>query len=72
MARYNLLSVAEVAKQLQKGKWFVYQQIRDGKLAHYMIGKQARVSQEDLDLYVARARNAAKGDAPRRLEAHSK
>lgn len=62
MSRYQLLSVAEVAEQLGRKRWFVYKLIDARRLPHYLIGGRRCVSQTDLDAYVARARVAAFGE----------
>jgi excisionase family DNA binding protein len=60
--RYQLLSVAQAAEQLNRRRWFIYDQITSGKLPYHKIGGRACISQADLDDFVARSRVAAKGE----------
>jgi excisionase family DNA binding protein len=60
--RYALLSVAETAKQIRCGRWFVYDLVKAGKLAFHRIGGRICISQTDLDSYVSKARHAALGE----------
>jgi len=62
MSRYQMLSVAEAAKELNRNRWFVYDEINRKRIAHYRIGGKIAVSQRDLDDYVARSRVAALGE----------
>ena len=55
-------SAQEVAEQLIRSRYFVYEEIKARRLAHYRIGGQICVSQADLDAYVARSRVAANGE----------
>lgn len=53
------LTVSDVAIQLRISKASVYQLIESGRLAHHRIGARRgaiRVSQEDLDAYMADCR----------------
>ena len=38
MSRYTLLSVAEVAEQLSRKRWFVYKLLDSRRLPYYLIG----------------------------------
>jgi len=62
MSRYQMLSVAEAAKELNRNRWFVYDEINRKRIAYYRIGGKIAVSQRDLDDYVARSRVAALGE----------
>jgi excisionase family DNA binding protein len=67
--RYQLLSVAEAAEQLNRKRWFIYGQIYSGKLPYHRIGGQLAVAQADLDNYVSKSRIAAKGERKTRKPA---
>jgi excisionase family DNA binding protein len=62
MSRYQMLSVAEAAKELNRNRWFVYDEINRKRIAYYRIGGKIAISQRDLDDYVARSRVAALGE----------
>jgi len=62
MSRYQLLSVAQAAVQLERKRWFVYKLLDQRKLAFYVVGGRRMISQRDLDDYVARTRVAALGE----------
>jgi excisionase family DNA binding protein len=62
MNRYELLSVAEAAAQIRRKRWFIYDEIKKRKLAHYVVGGRCCISQSDLDAYIARSRVPALGE----------
>jgi hypothetical protein len=49
-------------KELNRNRWFVYDEINRKRIAYYRIGGKIAVSQRDLDDYVARSRVAALGE----------
>jgi excisionase family DNA binding protein len=55
----NLLSVASVAERLDVSSKTVRRVIAAGKLRAHKVGRQVRVSEEDLALYLANGRVAA-------------
>jgi excisionase family DNA binding protein len=57
-----LLSVKEVAQQLGRPPWFVYSEIGRQRMAHHKIGGGLLVSRADLDAYVERNRQPARGE----------
>jgi excisionase family DNA binding protein len=62
MSRYEMLSVAEAAKELRRNRWFIYDEITHKRIACYRIGGKIAISRRDLDDYIARARVAALGE----------
>jgi putative molybdopterin biosynthesis protein len=58
-----LLTAADVAKQLRIKKYTVYELIKRGEIPSSRVGKQVRVSQEDIDRYL---RASKTGSFPRR------
>jgi putative molybdopterin biosynthesis protein len=48
----NLLTAEDVAKQLRIKKYTVYELIKRGELPSSKVGKQVRISQEDIDKYL--------------------
>ena len=69
MNRYGFLSVAQVAEELGRARWFVYKLLDDHKLAFHMIGGHRKISQADLDAYVERSRVAALGERKPKAQA---
>ncbi|MDR0401137.1 MAG: helix-turn-helix transcriptional regulator [Treponema sp.] len=59
----NLLTAGDVAEQLRIKKYTVYEIIKRGELPSSKVGKQLRVSQSDLDVYLETRKTggAAKG-----------
>ena len=52
----RLLSIAEVARYLGVSEKTIRRLLRDGLLRSYRVGRQLRISQEDLTAYLAQAR----------------
>ncbi|TFU14691.1 helix-turn-helix domain-containing protein [Thermus tengchongensis] len=50
----ELLTTEEVAKRLKISVFFVRRKIREGALPAIKLGKEWRVREEDLDLFLAR------------------
>lgn len=65
---YELLSVIEAAARLGRKRWWIYVQIKKRKLPYYQIGGGIKISQRDLDDYVARSRVPALGERKKRKE----
>ena len=61
-ARYQLLSVIQTAEQLNRTRWFIYDEIKKRHLPYHQIGGRICISQADLDAYVARSRVSALGE----------
>ena len=61
MDRYGLLTVREVAEQIRQRLSTAYALIRKGEIASHRMGKHLRVSQSDLDMFVAKSRSASRG-----------
>jgi len=61
-SRYQLLSIGEAAKQLDRARWFIYKEMDAKRLAFYLIGKRRMIAQRDLDCYVERSRVRALGE----------
>jgi putative molybdopterin biosynthesis protein len=59
----NLLTAEDVARQLRIKKYTVYELIKRGEIPSSRVGKQVRVSQEDIDRYL---RASKSGVFPRR------
>jgi excisionase family DNA binding protein len=54
--KYQSLSVEEAAAQLKVLKWLIYRAIAARKLNAYKIGQKYRITQEDLNAFVASQR----------------
>jgi excisionase family DNA binding protein len=52
MSDYPLMTVAEIADELQIAKMTVYRLLHSGKLPYFRIGGSYRVRREDLSLYL--------------------
>ncbi len=52
----QLLSIVEVARRLGVSEKTIRRQIADGELSAYRVGRQLRISEEDLMAYLAHAR----------------
>jgi putative molybdopterin biosynthesis protein len=59
----NLLTAEDVAGQLRIKKYTVYELIKRGEIPSSRVGKQVRVSQEDIDRYLKASKT---GSLPRR------
>jgi excisionase family DNA binding protein len=68
MSRYELLSVAQGAKEIGRARWFMYKLIKEKKIAVYKIGGGLAISRVDLDEYVRRARIAPLGERKARKQ----
>ncbi|MDR2786074.1 MAG: helix-turn-helix transcriptional regulator [Treponema sp.] len=55
----NLLTAGDVAEQLRIKKYTVYEIIKRGELPSSKVGKQLRVSQSDLDVYLETRKTGA-------------
>jgi putative molybdopterin biosynthesis protein len=55
-----LLTAEDVAKQLRIKKYTVYELIKRGELPSSRVGKQVRVSQEDIDSYLRTGKTAGR------------
>ena len=55
----NLLTAEDVAEQLRIKKYTVYEIIKRGELPSSKVGKQLRVSQSDLDVYLETRKTGA-------------
>ena len=53
LERARFLTVAEVAAQLRVSTMTVYRLIKAGQLASVLVGKSYRVSEDDVDRYLA-------------------
>jgi excisionase family DNA binding protein len=53
---HQLLSVPQVARELNVGRSWVYQQIKAGQIPSVQLGGNLRVAREDLDDYIQRRR----------------
>jgi excisionase family DNA binding protein len=60
--RYQLLSVIQAADQVNRTRYFIYDEIDKGRLACHRIGGRICIAQCDLDDYVSRSRIAALGE----------
>jgi excisionase family DNA binding protein len=58
-ARARFLTVAEVAETLRVSTMTVYRLIKSGELRAVRVGKSYRLTEEDLDRYLASGFNAA-------------
>lgn len=47
-----LMTVAEVAEQLRKGKNFVYAEIREGRLPSIRLGRAIRIKADSLSMWL--------------------
>jgi putative molybdopterin biosynthesis protein len=56
----SLLTAEDVAKQLRIKKYTVYELIKRGELPSSKVGKQVRVSQEDIDSYLKASKTAGR------------
>jgi excisionase family DNA binding protein len=66
---YGLLSVAEAAQQLDRSRFFIYDEINRGRIAVYQLGDTYAIKQSDLDGYLESRRREALGTKSRkRLE----
>jgi putative molybdopterin biosynthesis protein len=57
-----LLTVEDVAKQLRIAKFTVYELIKRGELPSSKVGKQVRISQEDIENYLKKTRTGPRFD----------
>lgn len=58
----KLLKIYEAATRLSVSSRFVYRLVDEGKIASYRIGSAVRISEEDLDIYLASRRLESKGN----------
>ncbi|MDR1030754.1 MAG: helix-turn-helix transcriptional regulator [Treponema sp.] len=58
-----LLTAEDVAKQLRIKKYTVYELIKRGELPSSKVGKQVRISQEDIDRYLQSRKTGSPGSA---------
>ncbi|MDR3131177.1 MAG: helix-turn-helix transcriptional regulator [Treponema sp.] len=61
----NLLTAEDVARQLRIKKYTVYELIKRGELPSSRVGKQVRVSQTDIEKYLAQGKTGLGQAAPR-------
>ena len=59
---YQLLTLPEAGRQLGHSRYWIYKRIDAGEIRTCRIGGCLRIAQADLDDYVAKSRNLAKGD----------
>ncbi len=59
---HELLSVPQVARELNVGRSWVYQQIKAGQIPSVQLGGNVRVAREDLDDYIQRQRYSPQED----------
>jgi len=59
---YELLSVAQAAKELGRHRWFVYNEIAKRRIPFHRLGGLLFIHKRDLRNYVARSRIAALGE----------
>lgn len=55
----RVYSIPEGAKQAGIGRSKMYEEINDGKLHTFKIGKRHLIAAEDLDAYIQKCRNAS-------------
>ena len=65
MAQQILLTPFDVAKRLQMNERTVTQWLRQGYLRGFKIGKEWRVSEEDLETFIEASANKPSGFSPR-------
>ncbi len=65
MAQQILLTPSDVAKRLQMNERTVTQWLRNGHLRGFKIGKEWRVSEEDLETFIEASANKPSGFSPR-------
>ncbi len=58
----ELLSVPQVARELNVGRSWVYQQIKAGQIPSVQLGGNVRVAREDLDDYIQRRHYSSQED----------
>ena len=68
MSRYEILSVAEAARELGRARWFVYGLMANHKIAFHMIGGRRAISRVNLDAYIERSRVPALGERKRKSQ----
>ncbi|MBA3875553.1 MAG: hypothetical protein C0498_01230 [Anaerolinea sp.] len=61
----TLLTVADAARRLGMSPKFVRARCASGDLAHYRLGRAVRVSDRDLDEFLARSRLSGDARSPR-------
>ncbi|MDR3115256.1 MAG: helix-turn-helix transcriptional regulator [Treponema sp.] len=64
-----LLTAEDVAKQLRIKKYTVYELIKRGELPSSKVGKQVRISQEDINRYLQSRKTGFKALLPERIAA---
>jgi putative molybdopterin biosynthesis protein len=68
----TLLTAEDVAKQLRIAKFTVYELIKRGELPSSRVGKQVRLSREDVGRYLERNRTGQWNDAGRQVSAEER
>lgn len=58
-ARARFLTVSEVAQLMRVSTMTVYRLIKAGELASVRVGKSYRISEDDVDSYIAKRYTAA-------------
>lgn len=58
-----LLTVADVCRRLKMGKSAVFEFLARGELESLKLGASRRITEEQLQAFIARQLDAAKGDA---------
>jgi excisionase family DNA binding protein len=55
----DLLSVSQLSQELGMGKSWVYRQLKDGEIPTYRLGRNLKVSREELEEYLNSRRQSA-------------
>jgi len=54
----ELYTVSDVCEMLKKGRYFIYDLVKDGKLTAYHVGRSLRFNKEDIQKYLEKNRTA--------------
>ena len=71
MSQNKSLSTQEVAQILHVSKSTIYDLIRKGEIHSYKIGRKVRVTQDDVDAYIARSRHEHSTRPVKNIDTHS-